>query len=64
MKRVSIAIAAVIGVILLATYLLAGTGILSSSGGIFIRVLVGFTLLFVSVQIACYLDRKNPGDIR
>ena len=60
MKRVLIAIAAVTGIILLATYLLAGTGILSGVGGMFVRVLAGFALLFVSIQFACYLDREKP----
>ena len=61
MKRISIAIGSVIVFILLGTYLLSGSGILSGVGGIFVRVLIGFALLFVSIQIAIAGDKGKSG---
>jgi hypothetical protein len=59
--KVFIAIVSVAIVILLGTYLLSGTGLLGGIGGMFVRVLIGFALLFVSIQIAISREHNTSG---
>jgi hypothetical protein len=59
MLKVLIAIGSVAAFILLGTYLLSGTGLLGGIGGMFVRVLVGFAVLFVSIQIAISSDHNK-----
>jgi uncharacterized membrane protein len=49
---------AVMAVIGGATWLMSGTGILDGFSGMFLRVLLGFSLLFLGVRIFC---SRKPG---
>ncbi|BCS54680.1 hypothetical protein [Geobacter sp. SVR] len=51
MQKELIAVFAVLVVIGILTWLLSGTGILDGFSGMFVRVLLGFSMLFLTVRI-------------